>query len=333
LKTIRFLIFFCGFSISLKAQDPHFSQYFSSPLTLNPANTGNFDGTSRIASNFRNQWQGIGDPFQTGTISYDAEIFAEKVGEGNKLAAGVMGLYDKALGGKFRSNYLSASLAYHLQLDEDHTKRLSIGFQSTFANKRIDPLGISFANQFSSFGFNLDMPSNEFIANNNVNYLDWNAGMMYNHSGENGSFYIGTSAYHLTTPSESFLNNKTADIPIRFTAHAGATRFIGEYGVVMGSSIFMKQGASRELTFGMAYGQYLSSIMNNVAIYLGGWYRNRESVIPYFGLMYNNLQLGLSYDVVTSGLNLAKTQNRSFEVSVIYSFKENSDYKRFIPWY
>jgi type IX secretion system PorP/SprF family membrane protein len=333
LKTIRFLIFLFGIPLTIKAQDPHFSQYFSSPLTLNPANTGNFEGTSRIASNFRNQWQGIGNPFQTGTISYDTEIFTEKVGVGNKLAAGVVGLYDKALGGKFKSNYISASLAYHLWMDEDRKKKLSIGFQSTFANKRIDPLSISFANQFGSFGFNLNLPSNEFVANNNISYFDWNAGMMYTHAGENGSVYLGTSAYHLTTPNESFLNNSTVSIPMRFTAHAGATRFIGQSGVLMGSSIFMKQGASNELTLGMAYGQYLSSLINNVAIYMGGWYRNNESVIPYFGLTYNNIQIGLSYDVVTSGLNLAKTQNRSFEVSVIYSFKEHSDYKRFIPWY
>jgi hypothetical protein len=83
----------------------------------------------------------------------------------------------------------------------------------------------------------------------------------------------------------------------------------------------------------MAYGHNLNSVLNNVGLYVGGWYRNKESVIPYFGMMFNNLQLGLSYDMVTSGLNLAKTQNRSYEVSLIYSFRENTDYKRFVPWY
>ena len=37
------------------AQDPHFSQFFSSPLTLNPAFTGKFFGTYRVAGNYRNQ--------------------------------------------------------------------------------------------------------------------------------------------------------------------------------------------------------------------------------------------------------------------------------------
>jgi hypothetical protein len=40
----------------LSAQDPHFSQFFASPLTLNPALTGKFDGVLRVAGNYRDQW-------------------------------------------------------------------------------------------------------------------------------------------------------------------------------------------------------------------------------------------------------------------------------------
>ena len=37
-------------SACLHAQDPHFSQFFSSPLTLNPAFTGKFNGSWRLAA-------------------------------------------------------------------------------------------------------------------------------------------------------------------------------------------------------------------------------------------------------------------------------------------
>ena len=40
-------IFFIMLAGNLIAQDPHFSQFFSSPMTLNPAFTGKFDGVSR----------------------------------------------------------------------------------------------------------------------------------------------------------------------------------------------------------------------------------------------------------------------------------------------
>jgi hypothetical protein len=49
--------------VVVAAQDSHFSQFFSSPLTLNPAFTGKFFGTYRVAGNYRNQWPTINNAF------------------------------------------------------------------------------------------------------------------------------------------------------------------------------------------------------------------------------------------------------------------------------
>lgn len=315
------------------AQDPHFSQYFSSPLTLNPAHTGNFNGPMRMATNFRNQWQGVGNPYNTGTISVDGEILKNRIFEGDKLAFGLLGLYDKAMGGGFNSSYAGLSVGYHIWLDEDLIHKLSIGFQSVWVNKKIDVGQISFATQFASNGFDLSLPSDEIFQNTNINYADWNTGLYYSNSGENGSFHIGLSGYHLTRPKESFLGDKSTLIPIRYSLTAGANKYLGESGVLMTSALGQKQGKTSEITIGLAYGQFLSSEGNDVSVFMGGWYRLGESLIPYFGLNYNALQLGLSYDVVTNGLNLSKTSNRSFEVSAIINFRDLSDRKRFTPWY
>ena len=56
------------------AQDPNFSQFFASPLTLNPALTGKFDGVVRVAGNYRNQWPTINNAFVTKTVSVDFGI-------------------------------------------------------------------------------------------------------------------------------------------------------------------------------------------------------------------------------------------------------------------
>ena len=45
------------------AQDANFSQFYASPLTLNPALTGKFHGTLRVAGNYRNQWPTISHAF------------------------------------------------------------------------------------------------------------------------------------------------------------------------------------------------------------------------------------------------------------------------------
>jgi len=58
----------CALLKTASAQDPNFSQFFVSPLTLNPALTGKFDGNFRIAGNYRDQWPAISKAFVTSTI-------------------------------------------------------------------------------------------------------------------------------------------------------------------------------------------------------------------------------------------------------------------------
>ena len=51
-----------------RAQSLHFSQYFNTPLLINPANTGfNPDYDYRVGVNYRNQWASVGNPY---TVSY-----------------------------------------------------------------------------------------------------------------------------------------------------------------------------------------------------------------------------------------------------------------------
>src|ERR1035437_9240949 len=61
------------------AQDIHFSQYYASPLTLNPALTGLVNGVFRASLNYRNQWFNIPTqntiaPYQTYQASFDMPL-------------------------------------------------------------------------------------------------------------------------------------------------------------------------------------------------------------------------------------------------------------------
>jgi len=48
------LILFVAWKLS--AQDPHFSQYYFTPLEVNPALTGIFEGKYRASMSYRDQW-------------------------------------------------------------------------------------------------------------------------------------------------------------------------------------------------------------------------------------------------------------------------------------
>ena len=65
-----FFLFFI--STPLFSQDIHYSQFYNSPLNLNPANTGMFDGDFRFAANQRTQWRSVTVPFSTFSLSADA---------------------------------------------------------------------------------------------------------------------------------------------------------------------------------------------------------------------------------------------------------------------
>jgi type IX secretion system PorP/SprF family membrane protein len=328
--TLTLLIGLCNLAIG---QDPRFSQYFTSPLTLNPANTGNFDGPVRLTSNFRNQWQGVGTTVNTGTISAEMALMKDKLKFGDRLSIGFLGLYDNALEGGFSSSFLGPSIGYHIWLDEDLHHKLSIGFQGMLVNKRIDPTRLSFASQFTSGGFNPNLPTFEVFQNQNINYFDWNTGLLYNFSNDESTYYVGVSAYHLTKPSESFFGDESMRVPIRMSYNAGLSRNIGDRGTIVASAMHQRQGQQTETIGGLAYGYFLNAGINELSFYMGGWYRLKESIIPYVGLTFNNLHFGISYDVLTNDMSQSRLNNRSIELSVSYMFKDKSSTKKYIPWY
>ncbi len=49
-------IFFVFCTLSLSGQDIHHSQFYTSPLNLNPGLTGVFNGDQRLSLNYRRQW-------------------------------------------------------------------------------------------------------------------------------------------------------------------------------------------------------------------------------------------------------------------------------------
>src|SRR5215217_2475995 len=78
-------------------QDPSFSQFFSSPLNINPALTANINADWRLISNIRNQWLGPASPYVTGTISFDSKVFARRIAnmsQNNFFGIGAMLMYD-----------------------------------------------------------------------------------------------------------------------------------------------------------------------------------------------------------------------------------------------
>jgi type IX secretion system PorP/SprF family membrane protein len=325
------------FSTGLKAQDPGFSQFFASPLTLNPALTGKFNGVVRVAGNYRNQWPSINNAFITSTISVDAPILRNKLPENDTWGLGIMGMNDKTAGGALNSNYFSLSTAYHKALDEDGYHQLGVGFQGTYANRTLDGTQLHFEDQLNLNGtWNPISPSETNISGRyvSVHYFDMNLGVLYNASTDgNNNYYFGASAYHLNHPKQSFLGVDTVNVPTRITLHGGGYFPIqGSPSTIYVSALFNNQAGAREYVAGGAWAVNASNDETApVNFYAGLWGRftnnTTDAIIPYVGLDYSDFSLGVTYDVNVSSLKTASQSRGGIEISLIYIKKSSSGRK------
>jgi type IX secretion system PorP/SprF family membrane protein len=319
MRKFTLVMFICCLSLFVTAQDPHFSQFFSSPLTLNPALTGKFDGTVRVAGNYRNQWPAFNNVYTTSTASLDFSILNNVLPENDTWGIGLIGLTDKAGGNILKTTFGGISTAYHKALNEDGFSQIGIGFQAMYGQKRLDYSKLYYEDMLTPFGFT---GVTQEVYNNNdldVKYFDVNAGLIYTVStSDRNNFYIGASMYHINRPKESFKGGNW-NVAARTTISAGGYFPVSDALTLHTSGIYQTQGKATETTIGGAISSSLNNDETNPSnIYGGVWMRVKDALIPYIGLEFAGMRFGASYDINISGLKAGSQSRGGMEISLIY---------------
>lgn len=316
-KVLYLLLVICAF-YKAEAQDPHFSQFFASPLTLNPALTGKFDGDLRISGNYRNQWPTINRAFTTTTVAVDMPIMRKSISSTDTWGVGVMGYSDQSANSALKFNYLSLSTAFHKGLDEDGYSQIGAGFQASYSNMMLNVLDLKFEDQLTPFGFTgttSEVFNNSTLKNN---YFDLNAGVLYSGStSDKNNFYAGISIYHINRPKQKFTGSFFLLNP-RTTFHGGGYFPVGNNSTIHLSALYSMQNGSAETVLGGALELPVSEGDKSTSVYFGSWLRVNDALIPYVGLEFSNVRLGASYDVNTSSLKAASQSRGGMEISMIY---------------
>ncbi len=318
MRIFYFIFSFLVLLINANAQDPHFSQFFSSPLTLNPALTGKFDGNLRATGNYRNQWPTINRAFTTTTVSVDFPIMRTHISPTDTWGVGVMGYSDQSANSALKFNYLSVSTAFHKGLDEDGYQQIGAGFQGTYTNMLLDVSNLKFEDQLTPFGFT---GSTGEVFNNTTlknNYFDINAGILYTGSTtDKNNFYAGVSMYHITRPKQQFTGTFFLLNP-RTTFHAGGYFPVDNVGTLHLSGLYSTQAQASEAVLGGAMELPVTEGESPTSVYFGSWVRVGDAVIPYLGLEFSDFRLGVTYDVNMSSLKTASQSRGGIEISLIY---------------
>ena len=307
------------------AQDVHFSQFMNSSFLYNPGMTGMVNGSHRFLLNYRSQWAGVADPYNTYSFTYDTKVF-RKVTNKAKMGLGLGAFKDVAGDTEFGTTSILFSSSAIMKLDE--TNSLSVGLQGGVMQNSINN-NMRWGNQYDGNGYNAAISSGEqglFDATPFVG--DFNAGVVWNYgtseatitSNDLFSAQVGLSVNHLSRQRIK-LTNFEDKIYNRFTLTGKS--FIGvknsPYAVIPGF-MWQKQGPSSELVLGSYFRSKLKNesrytgIFKESAMYLGLFYRAGDALIPKLGIEIFNFNLGVSYDLTTSGLS----GGNAMEVSLQY---------------
>jgi type IX secretion system PorP/SprF family membrane protein len=269
-------LFIVTISSHSMAQDLHFSQYFNSPLLVNPANTGfTPDGDYRIGVNYRTQWATISNPYKTFSVFGDAQLFGNRMENGWVGVGGAL-LRDVAGTGNLTSTRGFGSIAYHQALGLGSL--LSAGFNVGFVNKKIDFNKLTFDSQWNGKFFDISAPTGEPFVANQVNYFTLQAGINYAlFPTEDMYLNAGVSVSNINQPKESFFQPSNNDVAIapRYTGFLNGSFRASEAWIVNPNVYVSKMSTAWEYVAGVNAQRNLSGD-GNTQLILGAYYRGKR---------------------------------------------------------
>jgi len=327
MKLVRALLFVTLISGSgaVLAQDVHYSLFNMSPLVINPANTGAFEGTLRIGGIFRDQWfTFIPREFTTPSIYLDAPVIMG-FGKRDWVGVGVSVYYDQVGGGQLRRGGALLSAAYHLALGKSGKTFLTLGGQGGYVQRRFDHQSteIIFEDELGlggGLGVN-NSPDRSKIAME-ASYTDVNAGLILRHSfGERSGFDLGFAAQHLTKPRYNIITDKTRRLPMRFNAHGGYFSDLGLKWMMAPTVYYSRMSTASELAVQAWAGRYIGETEKQMLLRFGLGYRWKDAAEVLLGFDYKDFKAGLSYDLNVSKLSDASSFQGGFEIAASYIVK------------
>jgi type IX secretion system PorP/SprF family membrane protein len=307
----------CLQCITCFGQDHMYSQFFNSPLYLNPALTGQFEGDLRMNLIYRNQWTTV-----PGNLSYISASVDYNV---PRFGGGVGLLVTRSSEGTAYLDNTNISGLYSYSVGSNGFV-LSFGLQAGVTNRVIDYSKLVFGDQIDP---TLGIVAGSSAATgslpfNNKFYFDSGAGTNLTI----GNFNIGLALEHLNQPNESFTGTPVK-LPIRTNANVSYMWDLNAYdnltddekSYMIPSVVFYKQSNAQSYSIGMQY--------KHKSVNVGLWYKSGNQTGPsavvvslIFDLFINRdggekLRFGVSHDAPISGLSYGGTSG-SQEGSLSY---------------
>ena len=298
----RIIIIFIVCLSKLHAQDPHFSQFNTAKLNLNPALVSFNSSDYQTLLHRKSQWSSVADPFKTLAISFYAKEYYKQ------LSFGFNFIHDVSGSSSFNTTGLNTSIS-KIIINKSNSL-ISVGTLIGAYQRSIDYSSIIFLQE-------------EQLFNDNLFFLDFAVGGVLSQKiNDKTMLECGLSAYHLNQSQQSFNSNIESKMPVKFNTYLTSSHKLSS-GFLLNAHIFYSdQQNISELLYGI---DLMSPIDNNFLdeILVGIVIRDNDAMIPKIGFVFEKLNMLLSYDINISKLSKASNNFGGLEFSLIYSWNKN----------
>ena len=335
-KKLLFLFSVLFTGSALWAQDIHFTQFFMSPMTTNPANAGKFEGTARIGGIFRGQWASVQnvakDQYKTPSAWVDAPII-QGFRKRDWVGVSFMLYQDKSGTAALVHSAAKLGAAYHLGLDKKGNSVLSIGGHYGGEQRKIDINKLQFGDGFNSSGQYVQSQS---MDNGRVlgdaKYSDIDLGVIFSSRlNKTMNFNIGFSMYHMFKPNYSLVSGGgggpnpapsqgSAKLPRRMIAHGQFNVELTDKWSISPKFLYQSMSPNDEIMVQGLAG-YLFNPEKQITFNMGLGYRLSDAISVLLGAKIKDLTIGLAYDINTSDLRTVSNNRGGFEIAANYIIK------------
>lgn len=285
---------FCIAPLINYAQDPLFSQFYHSPVYLNPGFAGCSKNTFRAAYASRLQWMNLPDPMQYHTLALDWFIRGRNTDP--NISSGF--IFNHFSEGYIRTTQASLLFAKNFGSNADVEKPwfLNVGVQAGRIWKSVNKDKLLFADQLTQNGPNGQPSQAELLQFARKGHLDISAGAVFTY----GNMMIGGAWHHMTTPENGLIgDSKDSKLESRYTAHISFihdTYSNNEGAIVYKPTLIInKQGISKSFLVGSLFD------LPDKHIELGVWYRNNWDFSNSHSLVIGlNIKFGKERNYYTS---------------------------------
>lgn len=311
--------------LPLHAQDPVYSQFYLSPIQLNPALAGLTDDP-RFSANYRNQFAGFNNAYRTYGLSYDQFFPSMNAGIGGSL------LSDDAGDGILKTIKAAGIFSYRLRLNDDLF--VKSGIEVGIVQSTLNWNKLIFGDQIDDYAGTVSpggipFPTEETAPDRNkVIYPDVGIGSVI----YGGDLYAGFSLRHLNRPDPDFLSihsELSPRIPMRWTLHGGGSwpvfsgLFSRSFDISFAPAVIVvMQGPFNQINGGFS----IDAEMMTIGLFYRMSSGNSEALIGSIGFRTNQLRLGYSFDYTISGFPLS---GGTHEIGIVYNLDDGDTESRY----